>query len=133
MKKVSRPQVVTTTGALQSPLPAEIQDALGELVGAAKEGLLALSVGVGLGVVHGLMELADCLLLAETPEQNQLATADTHVLAAASAEGNVWIDPDSHGRRHPPASCSADWTATHERASARSGPNRLARPDHQLA
>ena len=31
--------------------------ALGELVGAAKEGLLALSVGVGLGVVHELMEL----------------------------------------------------------------------------
>jgi putative transposase len=30
---------------------------LGELVGAAREGLLALSVGVGLGVVHELMEL----------------------------------------------------------------------------
>ena len=39
------------------PLPAAIQDALGELVGAAREGLLALSVGVGLGVVHELMEL----------------------------------------------------------------------------
>jgi len=30
---------------------------LGELVGEAREGLLALSVGVGLGVVHELMEL----------------------------------------------------------------------------
>ena len=30
--------------------------ALGELVGAAKEGLLALSVGVGLGVLTELME-----------------------------------------------------------------------------
>ena len=30
--------------------------ALGELVGAAKEGLLALSVGVGLGVLAELME-----------------------------------------------------------------------------
>src|SRR3954454_2332537 len=39
------------------PLPAEIQQALGELVGAAREGLLALSVGVGLRVVHELMEL----------------------------------------------------------------------------
>src|SRR5207248_359301 len=39
------------------PLPAQIQEALGELVGAAREGLLALSVGVGLGVVHELMEL----------------------------------------------------------------------------
>jgi putative transposase len=56
MKKVSGPQVVTTVRASESPLPAEIQEALGELVGAAREGLLALSVGVGLGVVHQLME-----------------------------------------------------------------------------
>jgi hypothetical protein len=39
-----------------SALPPQIQQALGELVGAAREGLLALSVGVGLGVVHELME-----------------------------------------------------------------------------
>jgi putative transposase len=57
MKKVSGAKVVTTLQALESPLPAEIQEALGELVGAAREGLLALSVGVGLGVVHELMEL----------------------------------------------------------------------------
>jgi putative transposase len=57
MKKVSGPQVVTTAGAWELPLPAEIQEALGELVGAAREGLLALSVGVGLRVVHELMEL----------------------------------------------------------------------------
>jgi putative transposase len=56
MKKVSGPQVVTTAGASELPLPAEIQEALGELVGAAREGLLALSVGVGLRVVHELME-----------------------------------------------------------------------------
>lgn len=56
MKKVSGPQVVTTAEALESPLPPQIQEALGELVGAAREGLLALSVGVGLGVVHELME-----------------------------------------------------------------------------
>src|SRR5215217_3877348 len=37
-------------------LPASVQEALGELAGAAKEGLLALSVGVGLGVLHELME-----------------------------------------------------------------------------
>lgn len=46
MEKVSGPQVVTSTEALESPLPAAIQEALGELVGAAQEGLLALSVGV---------------------------------------------------------------------------------------
>jgi len=37
-------------------LPLRVQEALGELVGAAKEGLLALSVGVGLGVLAELME-----------------------------------------------------------------------------
>ena len=56
MKKVSGPQVVTTAEAGEMPLPAAIQEALGELVGAAREGLLALSVSVGLGVVHSLME-----------------------------------------------------------------------------
>jgi putative transposase len=56
MKKVSGPQVVTSVGGAGSPLPPQIQEALGELVGAAREGLLALSVGVGLGVVHELME-----------------------------------------------------------------------------
>jgi hypothetical protein len=37
-------------------LPCSVREALGELAGAAKEGLLALSVGVGLGVLCELME-----------------------------------------------------------------------------
>ena len=37
-------------------LPPSVQAALGELAGAAREGLMALSVGVGLGVLHELME-----------------------------------------------------------------------------
>src|SRR5215212_8408526 len=57
MKKVPAPKVVTALEASESPLPPRIQEALGELVGAAREGLLALSVGVGLGVVHELMDL----------------------------------------------------------------------------
>src|SRR5215207_8894907 len=57
MKKVPATKVVTALEASESPLPPKIQEALGELVGAAREGLLALSVGVGLGVVHELMEL----------------------------------------------------------------------------
>jgi len=57
MEKVPAAKVVTDLEAPESPLPPQIQEALGELVGAAKEGLLALSVGVGLGVVHELMEL----------------------------------------------------------------------------
>ena len=56
MKKVSASKVVTALEASDSPLPPRIQEALGELVGAAREGLLALSVGVGLGVVHELMQ-----------------------------------------------------------------------------
>jgi hypothetical protein len=47
VKKVSVPKVVTPAEALELPLPAEIQEALGELVGVAREGLLAVSVGLG--------------------------------------------------------------------------------------
>jgi hypothetical protein len=57
MRKVPAAKVVTALEGLEMPLPAEIQEALGELVGAAREGLLALSVGVGLGVVHELIAL----------------------------------------------------------------------------
>src|SRR5881628_2210420 len=42
--------------AAEAVLPARVQEALGQLVGVAKEGLLALSVGVGLGVLAELME-----------------------------------------------------------------------------
>lgn len=37
-------------------LPQRVQEALDELAGAAKEGLLALSVGVGLGMLHEMMK-----------------------------------------------------------------------------
>jgi len=57
MKKVPAAEVASALEASEGPLPPAIQKALGELVGAAREGLLALSVGVGLGVVHELMEL----------------------------------------------------------------------------
>jgi transposase-like protein len=40
----------------EAVLPERIEEALGQLVGAAKEGLLALSVGVGLGVLAKLLE-----------------------------------------------------------------------------
>jgi len=56
MKKVPASKVATATEAADSPLPPKVQEALGEMVGAAREGLLALSVGVGLSVVHELME-----------------------------------------------------------------------------
>ncbi len=40
----------------EAVLPERVQEALGQLVGAAREGLLALSVGVGLGVLAELLE-----------------------------------------------------------------------------
>lgn len=56
MSKVHAGQVASEDMQEQAPaLPERVQVALGELVGAAREGLLALSVGVGLGVMHELM------------------------------------------------------------------------------
>ncbi len=54
MKKTVPP--VAQAMPVQEELPACMQEALGELVSAAREGLLALSVGVGLGVLAELME-----------------------------------------------------------------------------
>jgi putative transposase len=56
MKSVSRDQVATREVAGELALPPRVQEALGELLNSAKEGLLALSVGVGLGVLAELME-----------------------------------------------------------------------------
>jgi putative transposase len=78
MKKVSGLQVVTTSEALESPLPAEIQEALGELVGAAREGLLALSVGLGLTVVHQLMEREVDEVVGPKHKHNPDRTAKRH-------------------------------------------------------
>jgi putative transposase len=78
MKKVSGSQVVTITEASELPLPAEIQEALGELVGAAREGLLALSVGLGLGVVHQLMEREVDEVVGPKGKHNAARTAKRH-------------------------------------------------------
>ena len=58
MKTVSREQVATgeQVATKELALPPRVQEALGELVSSAKEGLLALSVGVGLGVLSELLE-----------------------------------------------------------------------------
>ena len=55
MGTVSAAPVAPGEGCVDE-LPERVRDALGELAGAAKEGLLALSVGVGLGVLHELLE-----------------------------------------------------------------------------
>ena len=78
MEKVSGPQVVTPVEALERPLPPQIQEALGELVGAAREGLLALSVGVGLSVVHELMEAEVAEVVGPKGRHNPDRTAKRH-------------------------------------------------------
>jgi hypothetical protein len=55
MRKVSAASVAANEQSIEG-LPEAVLEALGELAGTAKEGLLALSVGVGLGVLHELME-----------------------------------------------------------------------------
>ena len=55
-RKLQPVEVVIAADTRRRGLPESVQVALGELVGAAQEGLLALSVGVGLGVLSELME-----------------------------------------------------------------------------
>lgn len=55
-QKLQAVQVVTGEERLGLPLPERVEVALAEIAGAAKEGLLALSVGVGLAVLDELME-----------------------------------------------------------------------------
>src|ERR687887_1901753 len=78
MSKVPTPRVVTALEASESPLPAQVHEALGELVGTAREGLLALSVGVGLGVVHELMELEVTEVVGPKGKHNPDRTAKRH-------------------------------------------------------
>src|SRR4051812_23195799 len=55
MRTVSAASVAASDEGIEG-LPEAVLEALGELAGAAREGLLALSVGVGLGVLHELLE-----------------------------------------------------------------------------
>src|SRR3954451_10537674 len=55
MRTVSAASVAANQEGIEGVSPS-VLEALGELAGAAKEGLLALSVGVGLGGLHELLE-----------------------------------------------------------------------------
>src|SRR3954453_12996247 len=78
MRKVPAVKVVSALEASESSLPPQVQEALGELVGAAREGLLALSVGVGLSVVHELMELEVAEVVGPKGKHNPDRTAKRH-------------------------------------------------------
>jgi transposase-like protein len=62
----------------EAVLPERVQEALGELVGAAREGLLALSVGVGLGVLTELMEEEVDDVVGPKGKHNEERTAVRH-------------------------------------------------------
>ena len=59
-------------------LPERVQEALGQLVGAAREGLLALSVEVGLGVLRELLEAEVEELVGPKGKWNRDRTAVRH-------------------------------------------------------
>ncbi len=97
MKKVPTPKVVTSLEATESPLPPKVQEALGELVGAAREGLLAVSVGVGLGVVHELMELEVDEVVGPNGKHNADRTAKRH----GHEDGSMTLGGRRVPVRHP--------------------------------
>ncbi|HUA03907.1 MAG TPA: IS256 family transposase [Solirubrobacteraceae bacterium] len=59
-------------------LPERVQEALGHLVGAAREGLLALSVEVGLGVLRELLEAEVDEIVGPKGRWNRARTAVRH-------------------------------------------------------
>jgi putative transposase len=104
MKNVSGSQVVTSAEVSELQLPAEIQEALGELVGAARDGLLASSVGVGLRVVHELMEAEVTEIVGPKGKHDPDRTASRH----GHEDGSTVIaTPHSIARPAPAASTSA--------------------------
>ena len=77
----------------EAVLPERVREALGELVGAAREGLLALSVEVGLGVLRELMEEEVDELVGPKGRWNRDRTAVRH----GHEDGEVTLG----GRRVP--------------------------------
>ncbi len=63
---------------VEHPLSPRVHEALGELVGVAQEDLLALSVGVGLGVLAELMEEAVSEVVGEKGRHDRAKAAVRH-------------------------------------------------------
>ena len=84
-KKVSAFRVVERDGVTTSPdLSDDLVQRLGELAGAAREGLLALSVGVGLRVFAELMEDEVTALVGDKHAKVPGRSASRHGTAAGS-------------------------------------------------
>jgi putative transposase len=80
-------------------LPLRVQEALGELVGAAKEGLLALSVGVGLGVLGEMMEVE----LEEVVGPKHATVKDRVAVRHGHEDGTVTLGGRRVAVKHPRA------------------------------
>ena len=74
MRTVEQEQVASS----ELGLPPAVQEALGELVSAAKDGLLALSVGVGLGVLAEMLEAEVDEVVGPKGKRNRGRTAVRH-------------------------------------------------------
>ena len=78
MRRLHPFEVTAHDQAARHALPEAVAAALGELVGAAQEGLLALSIGVGLGVLESLMEEKRTALVGPRSKPNAERTAVRH-------------------------------------------------------
>src|SRR5215210_4004397 len=96
-------------------LPERVQEALGELAGAAKEGLLALSVGVGLGVLAELMAEESRRSSGPTASMTRIARWSVTAMRAArsrSAAVACRSGARGSGRRTARARCRLPPTGT---------------------
>lgn len=78
MATLSQPRILSKPELQAADLPEQVTVALAELVGAAKEGLLALSVGVGLAVVQELFREEVNRLVGPRGRHNPARTANRH-------------------------------------------------------
>ena len=95
MRTVEQEQVAHA----ELPLPPSVQAALGELVNAAKDGLLALSVGVGLGVLSTLMEEEVCEVVGPKGPSGPRSRRSVTAAPAARSRSAAGASPcRGHGR-----------------------------------
>jgi transposase-like protein len=96
MRTVTKTQVVSEHEGVDH-LPERVKEALGELAVAAKQGLLALSVGVGLGVLSELMEEEVGEVVGPKGKHDRARTAVRH----GHEDGEVTLGARRVGVRRP--------------------------------
>ncbi len=101
MGKISRPRVVTKERLDVSGLPDEVTLALQEIAGAAKEGLLALSVAAGLAVMSEIFE-ADVARLVGPKGKHNPSGPRSDTAPRPVTWCSVGAGPDAGRALHPP-------------------------------